>query len=151
MNSGSPWPQVVYTVLMSRWPEFAAAVVNESMALMSADPRAPDAMTAKPAYAVERREHHTALREASAIFLESLKAPNLPQDATRHVVPLPADDDCIVVRNIPFSKRHFARNYAQQFSADVQAFYNQTYGFVAVNAQLTDAELQLEFVRDTEA
>ena len=146
------WPQVVYTVLMTRWPDFAAAVINESMALMAADPAVPaPAAQVEPAYAVGRREHHDALRKASALFLESLKAPTLPAGATEHLVPLPPTDDQIVVNNIPFSKRHFARNYEQQFAADVQAYYSQTFGFVAVNAELTEAGLQLSFVHDTEA
>jgi hypothetical protein len=137
---------------MSRWPDFAAAVLNESMSIMAGGSGTAPVMPAAPSqsFTVNRREHHAALREASGMFLESLKVIDLSPGATSHFVPLTEEDDKIVVNGIPFSKRHFARNYEQQFAADVQAFYCQTYGFVGVNAQLTDAGLELTFTLDTD-
>ena len=120
----NPWPQVVYTVLMSRWPDFAAAVINESMSLMAPGGSTVPVMTAPvdSGFTVGRREHHAALREAASMFLASLKISDLDPNANEHLIPLDPDDDRITVNGVPFSKRHFARNFEQQFSADVKRF-----------------------------
>ena len=152
MNSNASWPQVVYSVMLARWPEFAGLVVNESMAIMAANTGNVEAYAQAPVHAgtVGRKEHHSALRQASAIFLESLKVANLDAGVTSVSIPLTEDDDQIVVQSIPFSKRHFAKNYKTQFANDVQSFYCATYGYVDVTADLTDSALILTLVQDTE-
>ena len=147
MNSQA-WPQVVYQCMMAQWPQFAASVVNEAMALMQAGNPQPGGPMMQHAHAVTRREHHAALREASAIFLETLKIPDLPPNSTKYMIALNPDDDQIVANGVAFSRRHFARNF-QQFSSDLQAYYNQTYGFVSVDGKLEDEGLLLSFALDT--
>ena len=87
MNSQA-WPQVVYQCMMAQWPQFAASVVNEAMALMQAGNPQPGGPMMQHAHAVTRREHHAALREASAIFLETLKIPDLPPNSTKYMIAL---------------------------------------------------------------
>lgn len=153
MNNTGPWPQVVYSVMVARWPEFVGLVLNESMAIIASNGqnRSPPPPCPMPMVGtVGRKEHHAALREASVLFLSELKKNDLEPGATEVIIPLLAGNDQIIVQNIPFSKRHFARNYNTQFSADTQAYYNQTYGYVEVNAELKEDALVLHLVPDAQ-
>ena len=57
-------------------------------------------------------------------------------------VPFTDENDGIIVDNLQFSRRHFARNYAQQFERATIEHYRQ-YGVAEVRANVTTSGITL--------
>lgn len=136
-------PNLVFTVMINRFPEFAAAVLNECMTLSQA---------AAPNHKIPRKEYHDALTAASAQFLDSLCQEQYAKQVET-VIPFDPESDDIVVNGIHFSRLHFAKNFNTRFKEDVKAYYAQTYGFVDVEGEVMEdgSGFRLALIADTYA
>jgi hypothetical protein len=135
--------QVIFQVLMTRMPEFAAAVSQEVAVVLHQDRLA-------------KFSYQQALQQAGSMFVQSLFRHDLTEETafTPIIVPLPEDEtDTIRIQNFGFSKRHFATN-VQRYAGDVERFYLETYKDLNVSAvviMITNEGLSIALKKDEAA
>ena len=125
--------ELICFVIAQRVPEFAAVVATDVANLIN---------TPRPI------NYKQALRQASEQFMELLLKSDLAEPLPAVIsIPLLNDDDKIQIHTFTFSRRHFARNFAQ-YENDVRGFYIQKYGVVDISFKLLDEALELHLTFD---
>jgi hypothetical protein len=125
--------ELVCFVIAQRMPEFATIVATDVANLIN---------TPRPI------NYKQALRQASEQFIASLLKTDLFNPIPSVIsVPLAPETDAIEIHTFSFSRRHFARNFAQ-YENDVRGFYIQKYGVVDISFKLLEEALELHLTFD---